>query len=209
MSLKILFTSDFHADEELLEAAVQEANSGGYDLFVNLGDFMEKEYAEELFERVEISGLGCTGNRDMFFDDEFLDDDSVPVYNFLEADIDGEYKLVLIGGDFPDDINEEVHEIAKEVDSEKLMIGSHYPPKKLNDRIHSGDRIGFEEFREIIMREKPAAWVSGHVHEDFGRDSLLGTEALNAAADETGKAWSVTIGEDGGVEGVEEVTLVE
>ena len=208
MSLKILVTSDFHAKDDLKEAAIEEANSGDYDLFVNLGDYMNEEYAEELFEEVEIPGVGCTGNRDMMFSEEFLDGPT-PVYNFLEADIDDEYKLILIGGDFPDDIKEKVRDLIEDHDSDKVIVGSHYPPKKLGDRVHSGKRIGFDQFRELILKHKPALWMNGHVHEDFGENTLMGTKVLNAAAEETGKAYSVTIGDEGGVENVEEITLVE
>lgn len=189
------------------EAAIEEANSGEYDLFLNLGDYMSEEYAEDLFDRIEPAALGTTGNRDMMFSEEFLNG-STPVYNFLEADIDDEYKLILIGGDFPEDVKQEVEELIEDYDPEKVIIGSHYPPHKLKDKIHSGKRIGFEQFREIIIKHKPALWMSGHVHEDFGQDSLMGTTVLNAAAEETGKAFSVTLGEDG-VEEVEEIELVD
>lgn len=210
MALRVLFTSDFHSSEPLKEAAIKQANSGEYDLFVNLGDFMDEEYARELLDRVEIPGLGCTGNRDMFMSDELLDSGEVPVYNFLEADIDDEYLMILIGGDFPEDIKSRVHDLVEEHgDSSKVIIGSHYPPHKLNDKIHSGRRIGFEEFRQLIIREKPALWVSGHVHEDFGEASLMDTLCLNAAGEESGKAWSVTIGDDGGVEDYGKVELVK
>ncbi len=208
MSLKMLISSDFHASDELKEAAVEEANSGDYDLFINLGDYMDEEYAEELFEEVDIAGVGCTGNRDMMFSQEFLDG-SVPVYNFLEADIDDEYKLILIGGDFPEDVKEKVEDLIEDKDPEKVIVGSHYPPKKVGDRVHSGKRIGFEQFRELIIKHKPALWMNGHVHEDFGERELMGTKVLNAAADETGKAFAVTIGDEGGVEEVEEVKLVD
>ncbi|PSH01056.1 MAG: hypothetical protein BRC30_00315 [Nanohaloarchaea archaeon SW_7_46_7] len=208
MSLKILVTSDFHAIDDLKEAAVEEANSGDYDLFVNLGDYMDEEYAEELFEEIDIPGIGCTGNRDMMFSDEFLDS-SVPVYNFLEADIDDEYKLILVGGDFPDEIKEKIRDLIEDHDPGKVIIGTHYPPKKLGDRVHSGKRIGFDQFRELIIKHKPALWMSGHVHEDFGEKSLMGTTVLNAAAESTGKAYSVTIGDEGGVEELKEVKLVE
>jgi Icc-related predicted phosphoesterase len=117
--------------------------------------------------------------------------------------------LILIGGDFPEDVKKDVEELIEDYDSEKVIIGSHYPPHKLKDRVHSGKRIGFEQFREIILKHKPALWACGHVHEDFGQDSLMGTTVLNAAAEETGKAYSVTIGEDGGVEEVEEIQLVD
>ena len=209
MSLKLLITSDFHAKEDLKEAAIEEANSGDYDIFLNLGDFMGQDYADDLFERIEIPALGCTGNRDMGMDNDYLDGDS-SVFTFLEADIDDEYLLILIGGDFPEDIKEQVTELMEEHDDpSKVIIGSHYPPKKLGDKIHSGKRIGFEQFRELIIKHKPALWASGHVHEDFGEDSLFDTTHINAAAEETGKAWSVTIGDEGGVENLEEIQLVE
>ena len=209
MSLKLLITSDFHAKEDLKEAAIEEANSGDYDIFLNLGDFMGQDYADDLFERIEIPALGCTGNRDMGMDNDYLDGDS-SVFTFLEADIDDEYLLILIGGDFPEDIKEQVTELMEEHDDpSKVIIGSHYPPKKLGDKIHSGKRIGFEQFRELIIKHKPALWASGHVHEDFGEDSLFDTTHINAAAEETGKAWSVTIGDEGGVEDLEEIQLVE
>lgn len=208
MSLKILVTSDFHAKEDLKKAAIKEANSGEYDLFINLGDYMDEEYAEDLFDQIEIPGIGSTGNRDMMFGNEFLDG-PVPVYNFLEAEVDDEYLVILIGGDFPDDIKNQVSELIEDHgDSSKVIIGSHYPPKKVGDKIHSGKRIGFDQFREMIIKEKPAIWMNGHVHEDFGERELLGVPVLNAAAEETGKAFSVTIGDEGGAEEIEEIELV-
>jgi Icc-related predicted phosphoesterase len=209
MSLKLLITSDFHADEELKEAAIEEANNGEYDIYLNLGDFMGEEYARDLFDRIEIPALGCTGNRDMGIDNEALDGD-LQVYNFLEADIDEEYLLILIGGNFPEDVKQKVEDLIKEHgDPSKVIVGSHYPPKKIGDRIHSGERIGFEQFRKLIIKHKPALWANGHVHEDYGERSLFDTTVLNAAAEESGKAFSVTIGDEGGVEEVKEIKLVE
>ena len=208
MPLKILVTSDFHADEDIKEAAIKEANSGEYDLYINLGDYMDEDYAEDLFSRIECAAVGCTGNRDMMFSSDFLNS-ATPVYNFLEADIDDEYKLILIGGDFPEDVKEQVEDLIEDYDNEKVIIGSHYPPHKVGDRVHSGKRIGFEQFREMIIKHKPALWANGHVHEDFGERQLMGTKVLNAAADETGKAYSVTMGDEGGVEEIEEIQLVD
>lgn len=208
MSLKILVTSDFHAREDLKKAAIEEANSGEYDLYINLGDYMDEEYTEDLFEQIDIPGIGATGNRDMMFSSEFLDG-PVPVYNFLEAEVDDEYLIILIGGDFPDDVKQQISELVEDHgDPSKVIVGSHYPPKKVGDKIHSGKRIGFDQFREMIIKEKPAIWMNGHVHEDFGERELLGTPVLNAAAEDTGKAYSVTIGDEGGAEEIEEIELV-
>lgn len=209
MSLKILVTADFHQKEDLKEAAIEEANSGEYDMFINLGDYMREDYAEDLFDSIEIPAIGATGNRDMMFSNDFLDSDEVPVYNFLEAEIDDEYLVILIGGDFPDNIKQRVSDLIEEHgDNKKVIIGSHYPPHKVGDRIRSGKRVGFEQFRELIIREKPAIWMNGHIHEDFGERELFGVPVLNAAAEETGKAYSVTIGDEGGVESIEEINLL-
>ncbi|MFP4038880.1 MAG: metallophosphoesterase [Candidatus Nanohaloarchaea archaeon] len=205
MSLKMLVAGDFHAKEELLQGARKELEENNYDLFINVGDYMDLDYAERLFEGLEVAAVGTTGNRDLHMTEEDLE--GLPVFHFLEADIDDEYKLILIGGDFPEDVQKKVEEMVEGVDSDKLIIGSHYPPKKLGDKIHSGRRIGFEQFRKMIIRHKPALWINGHVHEEFGERELMGTKVLNASSEETGKAYSVTL-EDGETE-VEEVVLVE
>ena len=205
MSLKLLVAGDFHAREDLLEACREELEEGEYDLYVNVGDYMDLDFAERLFEGLDVAAVGATGNRDSHMTEEDLE--GLPVFHFLEADIDDEYKLILIGGDFPDDVQEKVAEMVEGTDPEKLIIGSHYPPKKLGDKIHSGKRIGFDQFRRMIMKHKPALWVNGHVHEDFGENELMGTKVLNASSHDNGKAYSVVI-DDGEVE-VEEVKLVE
>lgn len=207
MSLKILVTSDHHSDEQLLEKTVEEANSGEYDLYVNLGDYMTEEYAEELLDRIEIPALGTTGNRDMHFSEEFMSG-RTQVYHFLEADIDEEYLLILIGGDFPDDVKEKVTDLIKEHgDSSKVVVGSHYPPKRVGDQVHSGDRVGFDVFRELIIKEKPAVWMNGHIHEDYGHRKLMKTEVLNASSEESKKGYSVELGNEGGIEEIKEVEL--
>jgi len=50
--------------------------------------------------------------------------------------------------------------------------------------------------------------MNGHVHEDFGNRELLGVPVINAAAEDTGKAFSVTIGDNGGTEEIEEIELI-
>lgn len=204
MSLKILAAGDFHAKEDLLEACREELEQGDYDLYINVGDYMDTDYAERLFEGLDVAAVGTTGNRDLHMTEEDLE--GLPVFHFLEADIDEEYKLVLIGGDFPEDVQDKVAEMVEDVNPDNLIIGSHYPPKKVGDKITSGKRIGFDQFRRMIMRHKPALWVNGHVHEDFGERELMGTKVLNASSHDTGKAYSVTL-DEGEVE-VEEVDLI-
>lgn len=200
----MLVAGDFHAREELLEGCREELEDNDYDIYVNVGDYMDLDYADRLFDGLEVAALGTTGNRDLHMTEEDLE--GLPVFHFLEADIDDEYKLVMIGGDFPEDVQKKVAEMVEDVDSDKLVICSHYPPKKVGDKITTGKRIGFEQFRKMIIKHKPALWVNGHVHEDFGERELMGTKVLNAASHDTGKAYSVTI-DEGEVE-VEEVKLI-
>lgn len=209
MSLTLLITADFHGDEELKDATIKEANNGDYDLYLNLGDFMDEEYAEELFNQIEIPGLGCIGNRDAHFSQEFMDG-PVPVYRLVDAKIDDDFLLILIGGNFPKEIREQVIDlIENQEDSSKIIIGSHHPPRRTGDLIHSGKRIGFDEFRQIIMRHKPALWACGHVHEDYGEFELLKTKILNASSHDSGKGYKVEMKENGGVKKIEEVKLVD
>jgi len=204
MSLKILVTGDFHAREDLLEGARSELQNGEYDLFINVGDYMDVEYAERLFKDLDTAAVGCTGNRDLHMRDEDLE--GLPVYHFLDADIDDEYKLVLIGGDFPEDVKEQLEDMLEDADRDKMIIGTHYPPKKIGDLINSGKRIGFEQFREILLRFKPALWCNGHVHEAYGERELMGTTVLNASSYDTGKGYKVIL--DDGVKSVDEVDLL-
>jgi len=200
----MLVAGDFHAKEELLQACRKELEENDYDLYVNVGDYMDVDYADRLFDDLDVAAIGTAGNRDLHMSEEDLE--GLPVFHFLEADIDDEYKLILIGGDFPDNVEERVNEMIEGVDTDKLVIGSHYPPKKVGDKMHNGQRIGFEQFRKMIIKNKPALWFNGHVHEDFGERELMGTKVLNASSHDNGKAYSVTIN-DGDVE-VEEVDLL-
>ncbi len=200
----MLVAGDFHAREELLKACREELENNNYDLYINAGDYMDLDYAERLFEGLDVAAVGTTGNRDLHMTEEDLE--GLPVFHFLEADIDDEYKLILIGGDFPEDVQEKVAEMIEGFDSEKLIICSHYPPKKLGDKVNSGKRIGFDQFRRMIMKHKPALWVNGHVHEDFGENELMGTKVLNASSFDSGKAYSVTL--DNGEIEVEEIDLI-
>ncbi|MDY6768481.1 MAG: hypothetical protein SVW02_00010, partial [Candidatus Nanohaloarchaea archaeon] len=117
------------------------------------------------------------------------------------------HHFLLLGAVYPDDLLAEAREFFDGVPPQKRVVASHYPPHMLQDLADNGNRAGFPEFRELIMREKPALWTCGHIHEDFGRDSLMDTVVLNAASEESGKGWRVELGEDG-VEEAEEVELV-
>ncbi|MDY6778340.1 MAG: metallophosphoesterase family protein [Candidatus Nanohaloarchaea archaeon] len=203
--MKILAAADFHEKQDIIDAVVREANNGGYDLFLAPGDFVTSEDYEDLMERVEIPKLACTGNWDFNFtppeNDEFDH-----LFNFMKVEFEDHY-IGIIGAVFPDDYVDEIIDWVEEVDRSRLLFMSHYPPERIGDLTVSGNRAGMSGFRELIMKTKPAAWFCGHIHEAFGHYSLMKTEVFNCAAVESGKAFSVDLGEDG-VGDVEEVELI-
>lgn len=204
--MRIFAAGDFHKDEELKEAAIDHITSGDYDLFIGLGDYEEPEYYEDLVAPLEIPFVALTGNWDFGF--EPPENGEYPnLYNYKEVTFH-DYRIVLLGAIYPDDYRHRIEEFFDGVPNEKRIVASHYPPHMLGDLARAGTRAGFPEFRDLIMREKPAIWLCGHIHEDFGEFSLMSTTVLNGAATETGKGWRIEMGDDG-VEAVEDVALLD
>lgn len=204
--MRILAVADFHRDPDLREAVIEEVNTGGYDLFLALGDYETAEYYEELVSMVDgVQLLALTGNWDFGFEPP-ENGAYTRLFNFKKVEFQ-DHAIVLLGAIYPDDYMEQIHDFFEDVPEENRIIASHYPPHMLGDLARTGTRAGFPEFRELIMREKPAIWCCGHIHEDFGRFSLLRTDVFNCAAAETGKGWSIELGEDG-IETADEIQFL-
>ncbi len=204
--MRIFAVADFHREADLQEAAIEEANSGQYDLFIGLGDYEEPEYYENLVDPIDIPFVALTGNWDFGFEPPD-NNEYTNLFNYKEVEF-GDYRIVLLGAIYPDDYGEKIEAFFEDVPNEYRIVCSHYPPHMLGDLARTGTRAGFQEFRDLIMRHKPVLWMCGHIHEDFGAFELLDTTVLNCAAVESGKGWSIQLGEEG-VEETEEVTLVE
>lgn len=202
--MNILTAGDFHQEEELKEGLVEEANTGGYGMFLGIGDYHTPEFYEDLVDSLEIPFLCTTGNWD--FDFEPPENGEYPhLYNYKKVDFE-DYKILLLGSVYPDDVIDQAEAFFDGADHSRRIVVSHYPPHMLGDLADNGNRAGFQEFRELLMRVRPALWTCGHIHEDFGKFALMDTTVLNAASAETGKAWNVEMG-DSGVEKAEEVDL--
>ncbi|MDY6789041.1 MAG: metallophosphoesterase [Candidatus Nanohaloarchaea archaeon] len=202
--MKVLAAADFHGEEDLIENVVEEANNGGYDLFIAPGDFVTEKDYKDLMSPVEIPKLACTGNWDFNFTPP-SNDQFDHLFNYMKIDFEG-YKIAILGAMFPEDFIRDITDWVGEHDRNKLMVMSHYPPHRVADATVSGNRAGMKGFRKLIMRLKPAAWFCGHVHECFGQYSLMNTEVFNCAVVESQKCFSLELGEDG-VEKAEEIDL--
>lgn len=204
--MNLFAVADLHRNEELRDAVIEEANSGDYDLFIAVGDYEEADYYESLIAPLQLPFIALTGNWDFGFQPP-ENGEYERLFNYKEVEF-RDYRIVLLGSVYPDDFQEQVAAFFDGVPNGKRIVASHYPPHMLGDLTRMGTRAGFTEFRELIMREKPALWLTGHIHEDFGKYALMNTLVLNCAAIESGKAWRITFN-DAGVNGTEEVVLVE
>lgn len=204
--MELLCIGDFHGSDALRDAAIAEANSGRYDLFLAVGDYEDPDYYTDLVDRVDIPFLALTGNWDFGFEPPD-NDEYERLFNYKRVRLD-DYHIVLLGAVYPDNFQEEVAAFFEDVPHEKRIIATHYPPHMLGDLTRTGTRAGFDEFRDLLLQTQPAVWVCGHIHEDFGEFELLDTTVLNAAAKETGKGWRVSLGDDG-VTAADEVALLD
>ncbi|MFB6265712.1 MAG: metallophosphoesterase [Candidatus Nanohaloarchaea archaeon] len=202
--MKILTAGDFHGSEELKQGVVDELEERDYDLLLMIGDYGSEEFYEDLVGSVNTPYLGTTGNWDFGFEPP-ENNELDKLFNYQKVEFKG-YSFLLLGSVYPDDFMEQAKEFFEDVPNEKRVVASHYPPHMLGDLADNGNRAGFAEFRELVMREKPALWVCGHIHEDYGKFSLMNTTVLNTAGEKSGKGWRVEMGEEG-VEDVEEVKL--
>jgi len=67
-----------------------------------------------------------------------------------------------------------------EVNSEKLILVSHSPPKKTKlDKIRLGLHVGSEAVRRFIEIAQPILCICGHIHEARGIDKLGRTVLVN------------------------------
>lgn len=204
--MRILAAGDFHQEDVLRDRFIEEANSGGYDLAIAIGDYEDPDFYQALPEQVETQFLAVTGNWDFGFEPPD-NDEYERLFNYQEVNFD-DLKIALLGAVYPDDFMDQIHEFFQGTDNAKRIVASHYPPHMLGDLARTGTRAGFPQFRDLIMREKPTLWLCGHIHEDFGEFSLMDTTVLNAASKESGKGWQIELGDDG-VEDVNEVLLDE
>lgn len=204
--MNLFAAGDFHQNEGLREAVVEHANSGDYDLTILTGDYEDPDYYESLAGALDGPFIALTGNWDFGFEPP-ENGQYTNLFNYKEVEF-GEYHIVLLGSIYPDNFRDRIDDFFDGVPNEYRIVATHYPPHMLGDLTSMGTRAGFTEFRELIMRHKPALWLCGHIHEDFGKFALLDTIVLNCASKESGKAWNIVLGEDG-VEETEEVVLDE
>jgi len=182
--MKIFAVGDLHNHKSIEQKILKELEKGNYELFIGLGDYTEKKYFENLMKKIKIQKICLTGNWDFNF--ETPENNEVPhLFNYVKANLkasDGEYKIVLLGSGIPSNFAKEVKEWVGDFDPKKLIICSHHPPYLLRDLADNGNHTGIKEFRDLLIRLKPALWLCGHIHEAYGISKFLRTTVVNASA---------------------------
>lgn len=188
--MKIFVLADPHGNMKLLKEVLEEVNGNDYDVFLGLGDFMSKRLFSELVNNLEVEKKSfIPGNRDFRIKNlPFLE-------NFESFDFGGK-RFVMVGSHHFPSLKEKLLEGCGDFEGSGLIIGSHEPPLRARDEIHSGARIGVPEFRELIEEKKPLVWLCGHVHEAEGVSSVGKTKVINAAASKEVLGYSVKVGEN-------------
>lgn len=174
--MKILAIADPHGNARLLKEILDEANGNDYDVFLGLGDFVSKKFFSSLVTEIDVKKKSfIPGNRDFRLK-------GLPYLKDLDKfEYDG-LTFLMIGSRHMPNMKEKLLEKIKDVEGDKLIVGSHEPPHRARDEIHSGARVGVPEFREIIEEKQPLAWLCGHIHEAEGVSTVGKTKVVNAAA---------------------------
>ncbi len=202
--MKIFTAGDLHADQKLADAVVEEANSGKYNAFIGLGDYEKASFYEKFQERLEVTNISCTGNWDFNFNPPANNEYSM-LYNYAKVDLD-DYKVILLGSVYPSpaQLVQELKKFIGDTPREKVIFASHYPPYMCCDMSRMGNHGGQPEFKDLILRFKPALWLCCHIHEAAGIQKYQNTVVINASIADTPEAYSVTLGS----EGVKKITTV-
>lgn len=174
--MKIFVFSDPHADRRLLGEVFGEMERNEYDVFLGLGDFMDRRYFSSLVTGLKVEKKAfIPGNRDYNLK-------KLPYLRDLDSFDFGGIRFVLIGSHHSSALKESILKRCEGIGGDELVFCSHEPPYRTRDEIRSGARVGVPEFREIIEEKKPLAWLCGHIHEAEGVSTVEGTKVVNVSA---------------------------
>ncbi len=84
--------------------------------------------------------------------------------------------------------------------AKKKIIITHNPPKNTKlDVVSSGAHVGSQTVRDFILKHKPDAGTSAHIHESGGVDVLGDTKLIYPGPVSTGRVGLITVGDTVGV----------
>lgn len=180
--MRVLCTSDIHRNHVFAGNILKTIKDEKIDVFINAGDFLDNSFAYDFLSKLKVRSFIVQGNWDMGlnFNNKYVTVDNFGVFPY------GDYHFMCIGGGFPFSA-EDATDIVKDIDSNRLIIITHYPPYGILDRAWSNTHAGYPEYRKFLEEKKPSLHVFGHIHESNGTKKLNGTLAINCALADYGE----------------------
>lgn len=210
--MKIFTTSDIHGRISAINKIVEFAKkrndidsiilcgdiTGDYDWY-SFNELEEKQYESylEIKGLLESSGKKVKyilGNHDVFEVDK--GDTDYLMYN-RDGDFKNfvalEYTNFFMYGHKREGNEEDMrYRLEKLKVNDRSIIISHIPPFKCLDKDNNNINHGSKVIREMIKLKRPAYFICGHVHDDFGYRRINGTHVFNVACDEKSiRGWIV------------------
>ncbi|MCK5698507.1 MAG: metallophosphoesterase [Candidatus Aenigmarchaeota archaeon] len=177
--MKLLCTSDIHRSAALCGNILKTIETENIDIFINAGDFLDNHLAYHFFKELDAKktrSFITPGNwdRDLNYKSEHVTINNHGI--FAHED----YHFLCIGPGTPFSL-EEALDAVKDIDSEKLVMITHYPPYGILDRAWSAPHAGSMEYRRFISAKNPGIHIFGHIHESNGTEKIASTLAINCA----------------------------
>ncbi len=215
--MNVLVVADVHGDFESLSGVLEKVKFD-FDVVVCPGDFTDIGLSlmgfsrEDMMHLVldELLGLGkpvlaLPGNHDPVETHKIFDECGVNLHS--TGRIIDDVGFFGFGGAktpfaTPFEPTEEETEkglekgfVAVAAANHKIMV-THNPPKNTKlDRISTGSHVGSQKIRDFILRNKPDAAISAHIHEAVGIDDLGATKLLYPGPVSDGWVGILTVGE--------------
>ncbi|MBI4176931.1 MAG: metallophosphoesterase [Candidatus Aenigmarchaeota archaeon] len=215
--MNVLVVADVHGDFETLSDVLQNVKFD-FDVVACPGDFTDIGLSLMGFSREdmlhlildELVGLGkpvlaVPGNHDPVDTHKILDEYGVNLHGVGRI-IDGVGFFGFGGAKTPFDTPFEPTEAETEQGlvrglsevsgaTKKIMI-THNPPKNTKlDTISTGAHVGSQTIRDFILKNKPDASISAHIHEAVGVDVLGTTTLLYPGPSANGWVGLLSVGE--------------
>lgn len=190
MSGRYLVLSDVHRREWVAAAARELIREHSLDGVVLLGDithFGPPQFAEEFIRDLRATCYAVPGNCDPLGTEAYIKSAGTSLHG-VRMKIDGRTWGGLGGSNptifsTPFEMPEE--EIARRLEplmEEGMVLVLHNPAYGTFDTTFSGNHVGSTAVAEAIARCRPAAVLSGHIHEDRGVELKDGVWYMNPGA---------------------------
>jgi uncharacterized protein len=100
-----------------------------------------------------------------------------------------------------EEVYQTLTQVAKDViNKTHRIVMVHQPPRNSRDRIYSGEHTGCVSLRRFIEEFQPDLVLCGHIHEDWGQDSIGRTMVVNVGEMRRGYAALIELDNKIGVQ---------